>query len=784
MSGRIGEFMSAYEPVISKADMVNLHAAFRFFDVDQNEQVTVSDLESSVVDALHQNLTDGQLHAMIQEVSAESAEVGSFDVYDFISYALSRRVDGLNRLQTAFNYFDHDKDGRITLADMRRDSANKELSDKELADIFAEADVGGNGWLDFDAFCRPVHHYYSATQLADAAPESAAQVQQSAFEGTPEDAAETPVALSHSAARSATADDIKRRGSSLLQVQIGLFRLIQGAAYRCFRASFSANHATHLPVKDLPYRISDFVRFVDIAISFYKSLGVVSADCYPLLDALPESLRAEQNRLEERIRNWQTIDKSPEMLSAFHAASAASTHASAARAKFVKMVEQALAKNKTTLEFMDLINEVLMRGEMHRLREAEGRGSVSSSTPVNDTEARAYLRTWNKVILQDALETVDGALMPVAYWYEDFMPKLLTAFSVSNAADIADNVQPNERALSDWVVAAEAAGEFERYGSAIPAAFKTATADEKLRIRQAWRLTRHYLNGIQKRRERAEMGRDSGALSQYVAFTDVYFGQSFVRDADMRVSFPYYVGPAVWRFLHTAAEIAASQPLAQQAAVVDGFKEFFSVFAKLYPCPYCRHHLNAYVVRNVEINMYPLEYILLGRNLSDSRLRMDIADKLATVLDGASLRLFLWKLHNTVSSSISRSEEWYQQNDAAFYTTRFWPNIESELARAHLFGQESISAARTRQIFEIFKPLSRLSFIRSELHKILSIGADNRLKKVLTGADRHIADLESAVIQGAFLQTTYQFEAGLVDPEPSFTKEDELFARHAAFVEG
>ena len=63
-------------------------------------------------------------------------------------------------------------------------------------------------------------------------------------------------------------------------MQIGLFRLIQGAAYRCFRKSFCANHETHLRVKNLPYRITDFVPFVEGTIALCKALGIVEPACY------------------------------------------------------------------------------------------------------------------------------------------------------------------------------------------------------------------------------------------------------------------------------------------------------------------------------------------------------------------------------------------------------------------------------------------------------------------------------------------------------------------------
>jgi cytidine deaminase len=79
----------------------------------------------------------------------------------------------------------------------------------------------------------------------------------------------------------------------------------------------------------------------------------------------------------------------------------------------------------------------------------------------------------------------------------------------------------------------------------------------------------------------------------------------------MHVSFPYYLGPAVWRFFHTTAEIVDRQTAAQQLRSIAVFKDFFRLFAIMYPCPYCRHHLNAYVVQNREVDMYPIEYLLL-----------------------------------------------------------------------------------------------------------------------------------------------------------------------------
>lgn len=350
------------------------------------------------------------------------------------------------------------------------------------------------------------------------------------------------------------------RGTSRLQMQIGLFRLIQGAAYRCFRESFSANHETHLRVRNLPYRITDFVPFVERAIELYKGLDIVEPTCFPVLDAVVASITDEYARLQERIKNWQTIAKTPEMLAEVQAMLESRHKSASVREKFAAGVEFAITLKKKQFNLRDIAEGVLALNELNRLRKLELSEELAPPPAKSEQNPGKYLQKWNRVILDDADEAIDGAIMPVAYWYEDFMPKLLAAFSVGTASDIASNTIPDAAALDQWYAATQQSGEFGLYGADVAEGFSTCTPAQKLMLKQAWRLTHHYLNGIQKRRERLEFGRESGALSQYVSFIDVYLGRSDIQDSQMRISFPYYVGPAVWRFFHTTAEIVCTKP--------------------------------------------------------------------------------------------------------------------------------------------------------------------------------------------------------------------------------
>ncbi|MGQ4647199.1 EF-hand domain-containing protein [Lyngbya aestuarii] len=790
---------------MSEAEVEKLWEAFNVFDADSSGAISAEEL-GQVMRSLGQSPSDTELRDMIKEVDVDLS--GTIDLDEFKALMVSRQGDRESRLKLAFSVFDPDGSGQITVNELHNVMSQFGLTDEELDEIIKEVDHDGDASIDFEEFCKLVPDESETITGYKESPITSASLQPSATSrstatptqstvGTTISTASAPTEPTPQKASTEIDTEVARlkellakhpqnetkRGTSLLQMQIGLFRLIQGAAYRCFRESFSANHETHLRVRSLPYRITDFAQFVKTAIELYKGLGVVEEACYPVLDAVVESIADEYSRLEERIQNWNTVEKTPEMLAQEKAMLEARSKSATVKEKFAAGVEFAITIKKKQLNLRDIAEGVLAINELNRLRQMELNEEFAPPPDKSKGNPKDYLKQWNRVILSDASEEIDGAMMPVAYWYEDFMPKLLAAFSVSTAANIQSSTVPDEVALNQWYDSTKAVGEFDRYGADVAEGFPQSTPKKKLMLKQAWRLTHHYLNGVQKRRERQEFGRESGALSQYVAFIDVYLNRTDVKDAQMRVSFPYYIGPAVWRFFHTTAEILSSKTPEQQTALVAVFKDFFRLFATMYPCPYCRHHLNMYVVQNKEVEMYPMEYLLLGRDPRLDNFEVSMDAKLSTVVDGSSLRLFFWKLHNTVSSSIARSEEWYHKDERAFYTTRYWPSLDSELARAKALKHISIATDRIYHLYGMLKPASRLAGARTTLQKLLEKGDPEGIKEACLVAQDYIRDLEEAVISGQFLQDTYYFNPDLVDQAPYFTPEEEEFARSGVFVE-
>lgn len=239
--------------------------------------------------------------------------------------------------------------------------------------------------------------------------------------------------------------------------------------------------------------------------------------------------------------------------------------------------------------------------------------------------------------------------------------------------------------------------------------------------------------------------------------------------------------------MHTIAEIACAHSVDQSVQVVECFKAFFRLFATLYPCPYCRHHLNRYVVLGKERSLYPVEYLLLGwaSPSENPEGRLSLEDKLSDITDAKRLRLFLWKLHNSVNASIARSEEWYHSDQEAIYTSRYWPNIDGELLRAQSLGVGMASAERIDKISSILKIGTRLAACREQMLEV-ALQDPKTTEKVLQNVNRLIVKLDNAVVEGGFLQEVYSYDPKLTDPCPSRswneTGLEESFVRNEDFT--
>ncbi len=686
------------------------------------------------------------------------------------------------RIQVAYGFLKKAGKGQVTLKDVTKLLELFGLTPSEAEAVGVELSSDGSEHLseaafinflpeDFSAHPKAYHGGHATRSVA-----AADQDQQPSIASAPKGQAAPP-----KQAAKAIAD---LGGSSPLQMQIGFFRLMQGAAYRCFRASYSANSETHLRAYDLPYTIFNFANFADAAIDYYKTLGIVQPDALQPLEDLRASILTAVESLRAQMESWDPATATPEMLLAEakleeDLSELDHHHQIISAAIELVLTGAVLGHLPNTLTVEDL-----QIHELNRLRHLDDHREVSghqfAAAAQDDV---AFIESWQRVIINESDTHYAGAIMPTRYWYEDFMPKLLRACSVCTLDDIATISSETEADLDAWYQDCKAADEFLPFAVDVLDHFPTCALWVKQEIKQAWRLSRHYLNGVQKRREREEFGRGSGYLSEYATFIDLYLGRSDVADSEMRISFPYFIGPATWRFLHTGAEIVANLPASAQPTAAAAFKAFFSAMATVYPCPYCRFHLNRYVIQNGEVHMYPVEYLLLGPQAHSTDVQVTIHEKLNTVSDGHSLRMFLWKLHNTVSSSIARSESWYHRDEDAHYTSRYWPSLDSEIARATAIGQDYLETHRIQRIYSVMKHAAHLAIVRDEFKLALSGPLTGHLAQVVERAEQIIPAVENAILASRFLQETYHYNPNADLDAPHFSAEEEALARSGYFVE-
>ncbi|MDA7434803.1 Erv1/Alr family FAD-linked sulfhydryl oxidase [Synechococcus sp. AH-601-J22] len=673
-------------------------------------------------------------------------------------------------------------------------------------EAFAVLDQDGDGWVQLDALKRLIKVFEVSEQIADAiaieiARDGSERINlqhlldylPDQFESHPRAyvgahrSADPHAAVRHEALRGNDASKSQLtnlQGTSPLQMQIGWFRLIQGAAYRSFRESYSANSETHLRAYDLPYTISDFVRFVNASIDLFLALGIVEGGAEEPFESLRTSVNNAEVVLRDRMANWNSIPHNEAMLEAEGRLEQELQELDKHHQILAVVIELVLTAALHGHKPDQVTHEDLQSHELNRLRQLDDHQEVTAALD-HDKQAtsRPYHDSWQRVIFDADDQRFAGSIMPTAYWYDEFMPLLLRASAVLNRRDISAWDEADDDALNSWFAERHAAGEFDLYGHATEEAFHSRPLTVKKVLKRAWELTRHYLNGVQKRREREEFGRESGFLCQYVAFLDLHVGRHDVEASEMRVSFPYYIGPSTWRFMHTSAELIAAQPSEQQKDSVAVFKAFFSSLATMYPCPYCRFHLNRYVVRNREVSMYPIEYLLLGSDKASTNLEVSLQDKLCQVNDGNSLRLFLWKLHNTVSSSIARSEDWYHQDSGAYYTSRYWPSLDSELERAHTLGIDLIQRDRVQRIYGVVKSAAHLSVLRDELQVSLHANDLEQQEIIRTRAVGAVGAVEEAVLQSRFLHENYRYNPDLELEPPHFSSLEEVLARSGKYTE-
>ncbi|KAJ3109192.1 hypothetical protein HDU97_008591 [Phlyctochytrium planicorne] len=140
---------------LTEEQIAEFKEAFSLFDKDGDGTITTKEL-GTVMRSLGQNPTEAELQDMINEVDADGN--GTIDFPEFLTM-MARKMkdtDSEEEIKEAFKVFDKDGNGFISAAELRHVMTNlgEKLTDEEVDEMIREADVDGDGQINYEEFVK------------------------------------------------------------------------------------------------------------------------------------------------------------------------------------------------------------------------------------------------------------------------------------------------------------------------------------------------------------------------------------------------------------------------------------------------------------------------------------------------------------------------------------------------------------------------------------------------------------------------------------------------------
>ncbi|XP_066930098.1 uncharacterized protein [Clytia hemisphaerica] len=126
--------------------------AFGLFDKNHDGSISVQEL-GEVMSRMGFDPTEGELEDMLHDISGS----GDIDFEKFVNMmAKIKNVDEEEETKLAFKMFDKDQNGFIDKEELKlvMASLGEQLTDDEIQEMMAEADLDGDGTIDYNEFCQ------------------------------------------------------------------------------------------------------------------------------------------------------------------------------------------------------------------------------------------------------------------------------------------------------------------------------------------------------------------------------------------------------------------------------------------------------------------------------------------------------------------------------------------------------------------------------------------------------------------------------------------------------
>lgn len=140
---------------LTEEQIAEFKEAFSLFDKDGDGSITTKEL-GTVMRSLGQNPTEADLQDMINEVDVDGN--GTIDFPEFLTMMARKLkdVDAEAEIREAFKVFDKDGNGLISANELRHvmTSLGEKLTDEEVDEMMREADIDGDGFVNYEEFVK------------------------------------------------------------------------------------------------------------------------------------------------------------------------------------------------------------------------------------------------------------------------------------------------------------------------------------------------------------------------------------------------------------------------------------------------------------------------------------------------------------------------------------------------------------------------------------------------------------------------------------------------------
>ncbi|KAJ6412989.1 CALCIUM BINDING PROTEIN [Salix viminalis] len=129
--------------------------AFELFDTDGSGTIDAKELNVAMR-ALGFEMNEEQINQMIADVDKDGSGAIDFDEFAHMMTAKIGERNTKEELTKAFRIIDHDKNGKISVTDIKRiaKELGESFTDREIEEMVEEADKDRDGEVGFDDFMR------------------------------------------------------------------------------------------------------------------------------------------------------------------------------------------------------------------------------------------------------------------------------------------------------------------------------------------------------------------------------------------------------------------------------------------------------------------------------------------------------------------------------------------------------------------------------------------------------------------------------------------------------